>query len=54
MNIYMYPGVADVFDVHVQPIACGVAFNLNLQSQSYWSFFHKPWQKRPREHDHRL
>jgi len=38
----------------LQPIAFGVSFNLNLQSQSPWSLFNGPWQKRPRELDHRL
>jgi len=36
------------------PVAFGVSFNLNLQSQSHWSRFQWPWQKRPRELDHRL
>ena len=38
----------------VQPIAFGVSFNHNLQSQSHWSLFNGTWQKRPRELDSRL
>jgi len=38
----------------LQPIAFGVLFNLNLQSQSPWSLFNGMWQKRPRELDYRL
>ena len=38
----------------VQPIAFGVSFNLNLQSQSPWSLLNGTWQKRPRELDYRL
>ena len=30
-------------DQHVQPIAFGVSFNLNLQSQSPWSLFNGTW-----------
>jgi len=37
-----------------QPIAFGVSFSLNLQSQSYWSLLNGTWQKSPREPDHRL
>jgi len=37
-----------------QPIAFGVSFSLNLQSQSYWSLLNATWQKSPREPDHRL
>ena len=40
--------------MYVQHIAFGVSFNLNLQSQSHWSFFNRTWQKRPRELDHGL
>jgi len=40
--------------VDLQPIALGVSFNLNLQSQSDWSLFHGTWQKRPREIFHRM
>ena len=36
----------------MQPIAFGVSFNLNLQSQSHWSLFNGTWQKRPRELEH--
>ena len=39
---------------HVEPIAFGVSFDHNLQSQSYWSLFNGTWPKRPRELDHRL
>ena len=38
----------------VQPIAFGVSFNLNLQSQPHWSLFNGTWQKRLIETDHRL
>ena len=38
----------------IQPIAFGVSFNLNLQSQSPWSLFNGTWQKRPSELDYRL
>jgi len=38
----------------VQPIAVGVSFNLNLQSQSHMSLFNGAWQKRSRGLDHRL
>ena len=38
----------------VQPIACGVAFSLNLQSQSHSSLFNGTWQKRPRDLDYWL
>jgi len=34
---------------HVQPMAFGVSFNLNLQSQSLWSLFNGTWRKRPRD-----
>jgi len=30
---------------NIQPIAFGVSFNLNLQSQSDWSLFNETWQK---------
>jgi len=40
--------------LHVQPIAFGVSFHLNLQSQSHWSLFNGTWQMRTREIDHRL
>jgi len=40
--------------IYVQPIAFGVSFKLNLQSQSPWSLFNGTWQKRPRELDYRL
>ena len=36
------------------PIAFGVSFNLNLQSNSHGSLFNGTWQKRPRERDPRL
>ena len=39
---------------HVQPIAFGVSFNLNLQSQSPWSLFNGTWCKKTWELDHRL
>jgi len=39
---------------HLQPIAFGVSFNLNLQSQSFWSLFNGPWQMRPGGLDSRL
>ena len=42
------------YHLHVQPIAFGVSFNLNLQSQSNWSLLNGTWQKRPRELDSRL
>jgi len=35
----------------VQPIAFGVSFNLNLQSQSHSSLLDGTWQKRPRDLD---
>ena len=38
----------------VQPIAIGMSFHLNLQSQSRGSLFNETWQKRPRERDERL
>ena len=38
----------------MRPIAFGVLFYLNLQSQSPWSLFNGTWWKRPRELDHRL
>ena len=38
----------------VQPIAFGVSFNLNLQSQSCWSLFDGTWRKRLRELEHGL
>jgi len=38
----------------VQPIACAVSFNLNLQSPSNWSLFNGSWQKRRTEVDTRL
>jgi len=34
---------------NVQPIAIGVSFNFNLQSQSHRSLLNGTWQKRPRE-----
>jgi len=40
--------------VMVQPIASGVSFNLNRQSQCHWSLFNGTWQKRLRELDDRL
>jgi len=40
--------------VHAQPIAFGVSFDFNLQSQSPWSLFNETWQKRPRKLEHRL
>jgi len=39
--------------MHVQPIAFGVSFKPNVQSQSPWSLFNGTWQKRPRELDYR-
>ena len=36
------------------PIAFGVPFNLNLQSQSHWSLFIGTWKKRRKRLDHRL
>jgi len=38
----------------VHPIAFGLSFHLNLQSQSPWSLFTGTWQKRPRQLDYRL
>jgi len=38
----------------VQPIAFGVSFHFNLQSQSHWRLFNGNWQKRPKDLDHRL
>jgi len=38
-----------IWVIEVQPIAFGVSFNLNLQSQSHWSLFDGTWQTRPRE-----
>ena len=44
-----------VYSVYVlQPIAFGVSFILNLQSQSPWSLLNGTWQKRPRELDYQL
>jgi len=42
--------------VHIQPIAFGESFNLNLQSQSqsHWSLYNGMRQKRPRELDYQL
>ena len=40
--------------LYIQPIAFGVSFNLNLQSQSPWPRFDETWQKRPRGVEHRL
>jgi len=40
--------------VYIQPIAFGVSFYLNLQSQSHWSLLNGTWQKRPRELDYWL
>jgi len=40
--------------IYVHPIAFGILFNLDLQSQSPWSLFNGTWQKRPREPDYRL
>jgi len=39
---------------YIQPVAFGVSFNLNLQSQSHWSLFNGRCQKRPRGLDLRL
>jgi len=39
---------------HVQLIAFGVSFNLNLQSQCHWSLVGGMWQKRPRELDYQF
>ena len=39
---------------HVEPIACEVSFDDNLQSQSAWSLFNGTWPKRLGELDHRL
>ena len=44
----------DVSRESLQPIAFGVLFHLNLQSQSPRSLFNGTWQKRPRGLDHRL
>jgi hypothetical protein len=50
-----YRGYLRVFRiVLVQPIAFGVSFNHNPQSQSQWSLFNGTWQKRLKELDHRL
>ena len=38
----------------LRPVAFGVSFNLNLQSQSLWSLFNRTRKKRPRELHHRL
>jgi len=38
----------------LHPIAFGVSFDLNLQSQSHWFLFNETWQKRPRELDLKL
>jgi len=40
--------------IYVQPIAYGVSFNLNLQSQSQWPLFKGTWQKTSRGLDHRF
>ena len=44
----------DVVYAYIQPIAFGVSFNPNLQSQSPWSLFNGTWPKRPREVEHRM
>jgi len=60
LNLYMRAtkpliDVASIFcALFVQSIAFGGSFNLDLQSQSYWSLFNGTWQKRPRELDYRL
>ena len=38
----------------LQPIACGVSFNLNLQSQSHWCLFNGTRQRKPIGLDYRL
>ena len=38
----------------LQPIAFGVSFNLNVQSQSHWSLVNGTCQKKPTELKHRL
>ena len=40
--------------LYLQPIAFVVSFNLNLQSQSYWSLFNGTYKKRPTALDYRL
>ena len=35
--------------LYLQPLAFGVSFILNLQSQSHWSLFDGTWQTRPSE-----
>jgi len=52
--IRWYKRVLDLTSNMVQPIAFGVSFNFNLQSQSHWSLFNGTWQKRPRELENRL
>ena len=46
--------VVDLYEFDVQPIAFGLQFNLNLQSQYPWSLFNRTWQKRPRELECRM
>ena len=41
-------------NTYIQPIAFGVLFNLNRQSQFYGSLFYQTRHKRPRERDQRL
>ena len=36
-------GICVYLYIYIQPIAFGVSFYLNLQSQSPWSLFHGPW-----------
>ena len=40
--------------LYLQPIAFVVSFNLNLQSQSYWSLFNGTYKKRPTALDYGL
>jgi len=40
--------------MHIQPIAFGVSFNIDLQPQSHWFLFNGTWQKRPGEPDYWL
>jgi len=42
------------FYQQLQPIAFGLSFNLNLESQYPWSLLNGIWKKRPRGLDHRL
>jgi len=50
--VYIYTYISGY--IYIQPIAFGVSFKLNLQSQSPWSLFNGTWEKRHGELYHRL